>query len=84
MISRGTEIPEATFSRPARVREYLESSGLLESKEKEALSSVYALLSETGSHPYMAASDQARLLRHLALTLSQFVLLRLKGSKEGA
>jgi hypothetical protein len=27
----------------------------------------------------MAESDQARLLRHLALTLSQFVMLRLQG-----
>jgi hypothetical protein len=80
----GNQLPEATYTRPARVRDYLESGGLLESKEKEALSSVYGLLSQTGGHPYMARSDQARLLRHLALTLSQFVMLRLKGSRRGA
>jgi hypothetical protein len=53
---------------------------LLESKEKKVISSVYALLSNTGSHPYMADNDEARLLRHLSLTLSQFVMLRLQGS----
>ncbi len=69
------------YSKPVRVREYMESSGLLEPKEKQALSSTYGLLSESGGHPYMAESDQARLLRHLALTFSQFALLRLKGFK---
>jgi hypothetical protein len=81
LASRGSAVPEETYSRPARVRDYLEPSGLLEPKEKQALSSSYGLLSETGGHPYMAQSDQARLLRHLALTFSQFALLRLKGSK---
>jgi len=78
---RGSAIPDDVYSRPARVRDYLESSGLLEQKEKQALSSSYGLLSETGGHPYMAQNDQARLLRHLALTFSQFALLRLKGFK---
>jgi hypothetical protein len=82
--SRGSAISDEIYSRPARVRDYLGSSGLLEPKERQALSSTYALLSETGGHPYMAQSDQARLLRHLALTFSQFALLRLKGSKSGA
>lgn len=82
--SLGAAIPEDVYSRPARVRDYLESGGLLESKEKQALSSVYGLLSETGGHPYMAQSEQARLLRHLALTLAQFALLRLQGFKKGA
>jgi hypothetical protein len=61
------------------VRDYLERSGLLESKEKEALAKVYGPLSHTGGHPYMAQNDQARLLRHLALTFSQFAMLRLRG-----
>jgi hypothetical protein len=81
LASRGFVISEETYSRPARVRDYLESSELLEAKEKQALASSYGLLSETGGHPYMAQSDQARLLRHLALTFSQFALLRLKGSR---
>lgn len=81
LASKGSAIDSAIYSRPARVREYMESNGLLESKEKGALSSLYALLSETGGHPYMAENDQARLLRHLALTFSQFALLRLKGYK---
>lgn len=76
---KGVSLPESAFSRPVRVREYLEHERLLETKEKEAISSVYGLLSHTGGHPYMAQNDQARLLRHLALTFSQFVMLRLKG-----
>ncbi len=68
-----------TKTRPVQVREYLESEGLLEASEKEALAKVYGLLSHTGGHPYMAENDQARLLRHLALTFCQFVMLRLQG-----
>jgi len=83
LACHGSAISGETYSRPFRVRDYLETSGLLEGKEKQALSSSYGLLSETGGHPYMAESDQARLLRHLALTFSQFALLRLKGFKTG-
>lgn len=75
----GSEISSEVYSKPVRVRDYLESSELLAPKEKTALSSSYGLLSETGGHPYMAEGEQARLLRHLALTFSQFVLLRLQG-----
>jgi hypothetical protein len=75
----GTVLDQELKDAPVRVRDYLEKSGLLESKEKEALAKVYGLLSHTGGHPYMAQNDQARLLRHLALTFSQFVLLRLRG-----
>ena len=64
---------------PKSVREYLEEAGLLEKKEKETIAKVYSLLSQTGGHPYMAENDQARLLRHLSLTLCQFVLLRYRG-----
>ena len=77
---KGTQLPDSTYKRPVRVRDYLEREGLLETKEKETIASVYGLLSETGGHPYMARDDQSRLLRHLALTLSQFVMLRLRGS----
>jgi hypothetical protein len=79
LVLQGSAISPEVYSRPARARDYLETSGLLATKEKSALSSLYGLLSETGSHPYMAENEQARLLRHLALTLSQFVLLRLRG-----
>ena len=79
--ARGAPLPTSTYGRPARVRDYLEASGLIESKEKEALAAVYGLLSETGGHPYMARSEQARLLRHLALTFGQFALLRMRGFK---
>jgi len=71
------------LDKPVRVREYLEKATLLETKEKEAIASVYGLLSHTGGHPYMAEGEQARLLRHLALTLSQFILLRLQGALRG-
>jgi len=68
-----------TYSRPVEIRKYLETAGLIASKEKEAIASVYQLLSETGSHPYVAEKDQARLMRYLALTFSQFALLRFQG-----
>jgi hypothetical protein len=75
----GVELQEKTYKTPIRVREYLEQEGLVEHKEIMTVAAVYGLLSETGNHPYIAQSDQARLLRHLSLTLSQFVMLRLQG-----
>lgn len=74
--AKGEELPKDT-NQPAGVRRYFENQKLLELKERETLDKVYGLLSETGAHPYMAESDQARLLRQLVLTLAQFVLLRL-------
>lgn len=68
-----------TLERPVLIREFLMDQKLLEKKEKEALDKIYGLLSHTGSHPYMAEKDQARLLRQLSLTFSQFVLLRYEG-----
>lgn len=67
------------YEKPVEVRIYLEKSGLMETKEVEAIKGIYGLLSETGGHPKTAKNDQARLLRHLALTLSQFAMLRLEG-----
>ena len=77
---RGEDLPDSIREKPVRVRDYFERERLLESKEKAAVASVYGLLSQTGGHPYMAQSEQARLLRHLALTFAQFVMLRFKGS----
>ena len=74
---KGAVLAEATLGRPAEVRSFLEREGLLERKERELVDKLYGLLSETGAHPYMAESDQARLLRQMSLTLAQFVLLRL-------
>jgi hypothetical protein len=76
-IAKGENLSEAMLDRPVEVRQYLEREGLFERKERESLDKIYGLLSETGAHPYMAESDQARLLRQLSLTLSQFALLRL-------
>ncbi len=73
------ELPNRNYESPRDVRDYLERENLLETKEKNATAAIYGLLSNTGSHPYIADSDQARLLRHLSLTLSQFVMLRLEG-----
>ena len=78
-----TALNERIYSRPVRVREYLESEGLLERQEIATIKETYGLLSHTGSHPYIAAKDQARLLRHLALLYAQFVMLRLKGALAG-
>lgn len=75
----GIALPENVFSRPVEVRKYLEKESILEQKEVDALRGTYGLLSDTGSHPYMAQNDQARLLRHLSLTFAQFVMLRVQG-----
>lgn len=75
---KGNLLDDAALARPVEVRHYLEREGLLERKERESFDKIYGLLSETGAHPYMAESDQARLLRQLSLTLAQFLLLRLK------
>jgi hypothetical protein len=75
----GNPLPPKTHSKPELVRQYLRAEGLLDLKEEEAIRSVYGLLSNTGSHPYIAQKDQARLLRQQALLLSQFVMLRYQG-----
>lgn len=75
---KGTALDPGKLERPAWVRDYLVESGLLDAKEKAAIASTYSLLSDTGGHPNIAHRDQARLMRHLALTYSQFVLLRLE------
>lgn len=77
--SENDELTSKILQRPVEVREYLERSGILDKKEKETIAAIYGLLSNTGSHPNIAERDQARLMRHLALTISQFVLLRLEG-----
>jgi hypothetical protein len=69
---------------PKDVRAHLVHLGVLSPKEKEALTQVYGLLSETGSHPYIADNEQARLMRHLALTFAQFVMLRTQGKLKDA
>jgi hypothetical protein len=81
--SRGAPLADELLSRPVEVRQYLEREGLFERKEREVIDKVYGLLSETGAHPYMAESDQARLLRQLGLTIAQFVLLRLVAALSG-
>jgi hypothetical protein len=78
-VAEGRSLGKNVKDSPAEVRDYLVRASLLESKEKDALAKVYGLLSHTGGHPYMAQADQARLLRHLALTFSQFAMLRLQG-----
>jgi len=80
---KNTKLSSEDYQSPYKIRDYLEHEGLLERKEKEAVAKVYGFLSHTGSHPYMAQKDQARLLRHLALTFSQFVMLRFRGVLEG-
>lgn len=84
LSEKGSPMPESRLNKPVDVREYLERAGLLEKKEKDAVAKVYGLLSHTGGHPYMAENDQARLLRHLSLTLSQFALLRYRGYTQAA
>lgn len=77
--TKGTKISDDVFSRSVRVREYLESEGFIDGPEKEAIAKIYGLMSNTGSHPNIAQKDQARLMRSLALTLGQFILLQWQG-----
>jgi hypothetical protein len=79
-VAKEDPLDDAKLDRPFEVRQYLERQGLFEKKERESIDKIYGLLSETGAHPYMAESDQARLLRQLSLTLAQFVLLRLESA----
>lgn len=79
LLESGQPINTSKYSQAFKIRDYLYSKGLFEKKEKEAIAVVYGLLSETGSHPYIAEKDQARLMRYLALTLAQFALLRYNG-----
>jgi hypothetical protein len=78
--SVGNPLSVKELDKAVIVRDYLERSGLLERKEKDTVAQIYGLLSETGGHPYIAERDQARLMRHLSLTIAQFVLLRLEGA----
>jgi hypothetical protein len=75
----GKPAPQGLLTNARQTREYLEKQGLITTPEREAFDKTYGVLSVTGGHPYIAEKDQARLLRHLALTFSQFVLLRYQG-----
>lgn len=83
-VIKKAPLPEATLEKPNAVREYLEREALVEKKEREAIDKIYGLLSHTGSHPYMAEQDQARLLRQMSLTMAQFIMLRLEGAFKSA
>jgi len=74
-----TAPPPAMLKNATDIRLFLEAQGIVTKIEREALDKNYGLLSATGGHPYIAEKDQARLNRHLALTYSQFVLLRYQG-----
>lgn len=78
-VQYNVNLPMDTYDHAQKVRDYLEKNELIESKEKEAISKIYGLLSDTGNHPYIAEKDQARLMRNLALTISEFIMLRLNG-----
>lgn len=84
MATRSAPLADATKESPAECRKYLHECGLIEKKELDAIAKVYGLLSHTGAHPYMAEQDQARLMRHLALTFCQFVLVRFRGFRKAA
>lgn len=67
------------YEKAVVVRDTLKNEKLIEEKERQAIEKVYGLLSDTGAHPNIAEKDQARLMRHLSLTFSQFILLRYDG-----
>lgn len=75
----GSTLNPALYKNATDVRTHLEREGLISTDEKDTLKQIYGLLSNTGGHAYIAQKDQARLMWHLALTCSQFVLLRYEG-----
>ena len=77
--SRNQPLGKNKYEKAEEVREYLHSEGLIDAEERKAVASLFGALSDKGSHPYMAQKDQARLLRELALVLSQFIMLRFDG-----
>jgi len=81
--STGSGLDKNIYDYPVKVRIYLETQRLLSEEEVNAFRYVYGLLSDTGGHPYIAERDQARLARNLALSLSQFILLRHRGWQDG-
>jgi hypothetical protein len=76
LTKHGTPLDDKTYETATLVRKYFEDAGLLDRKETEAIRTTYGILSDTGGHPNLTDQDQARLMRNLALTLSQYVLLR--------
>jgi hypothetical protein len=77
--TKGIQIADSIYKWPVKVREYLLTESLIDKSEQEALSKIYGLLSNTGSHPNIPEKDQARLMRHLSLTFSQYMLLQWQG-----
>ena len=73
-------LSESNLTRPVAIRDFLENEELIEKNEREAIDKIYGLLSHTGGQPYMAEKEQARLLRQICLTMTQFVMLRLEGA----
>jgi hypothetical protein len=70
---------QSIYRNATDTRNHLERNGLLTSDERDTIGRIYGLLSNIGGHAYIAQKDQARLMWHLALTCSQFVLLRYEG-----
>jgi hypothetical protein len=79
-VKLSSPIDPEIYKWPVKVRLFLEKQGLLSEKEAKTVAETYGLLSETGNHPAMAANDQARLLRQVALLYSEFAMLRLSGA----
>jgi ribosomal protein S19E (S16A) len=75
----GAKLSQNLYSKPVEVRKYLENENFFDTKETKTISEVYGLLSDTGSHPNISAKDQARLMRNLALSLSQYALITYEG-----
>lgn len=82
--SHGKPIDPVSIDRAAKVRDYLQDKGVLNKVETEMVTKVYAFLSVSGPHPGTSGRDPARLCRNLALTLSQYAILRLKQSLSSA
>lgn len=74
-----TRVPNG--ARPADVRVVLRDSNFLNEHEYQFIRHMYALISEQGGHPNLAARENALLCRQHVLTAIHFVLLRYQGLK---
>jgi hypothetical protein len=75
----GTNLSQKIYTKAVDVRIYLETEKFFDKRETNTVIAVHGLLSNTGSHPNMAEKDEARLMRNLALSLSQYALITYEG-----
>ena len=78
-LQKGELINDKIKANATLIRQHLLEYGIITAKQQEALGKLYGMLSDTGSHPYIADKDEARLSRYLSLSLAEYVMLEFQG-----